>query len=258
MSNIMPMSHSSNVVVGISAARRNGKTADAKPAMTSEEMAAAVGQYMVDPKEVANAKHVAEQEKKAKDEALEMKLADERHKELQEAQDQGEQAAASMEKVIKLSQDLVRLQFEYKKAAPDEKEAIKAKALATGVLQLEAINRLLEPIKASKSTALGRLKSVWEFEGPDITALLKERKVPKVQLELDLATQRSKLDILHGMCEANGAARTATNMKPEPDEKEKPKRKATGKDAAANQGDDDREDEVEAETPAKKARRARA
>lgn len=205
----------SNVVVGISAARR-GKAAEpaAAPRKTSGDIAADVAQFMSDPKEVANAKHVAAEEKKAKDEAMERKLADERHKELQEAQDQGEQAAASMEKVIRLSQELVRLQFEYKKAAPEEKENIKAKALATYVLQAEAINRLLEPIKASKSTALGRMKSVWEFDSTDLTALLKERKVPKVQLELDLATHRSKMDIMHGMCEANGAARTETNLKP--------------------------------------------
>lgn len=240
-----PSAAASNVVVGISSARR-GKSTE-RPAMSSEEVRDTVAQFMIDPQEVANRKAAMSEEQKQKDEALERKLADERHKELLAAQDQAEEASASMQNVMKLAQETVRLQFEYKKAAPNEKEAIKAKALATVVLQLEAIERLLSPIKASKSTALGRLKSVWEFDGTDITALLKERKKPKVQLELDLAAQRSKLDILHGMCESNGAARTESNLKP---------KKASGKDAAANQGEDDGLDD-EDDAPVADKRRAR-
>lgn len=120
------------------------------------------------------------------------------------------------------------MQFEFKKAAPNEREAIRGKALATYVLLIETIGQIMEPIKASKSSATGRMKGVWEFESVGLTALLKERKMPKVQFELELGTKRSELDSWHKLCEDNGAPRVQSNAK-----------KTSGKDAAANQGDDD-------------------
>lgn len=229
---VVPM-HKRNTVAAVSA----GKAKAEKPKMTSAEVLDTVAAHMVDPKDVANkkAKIAAEQEaeKKAKDAKLEQKLADERHKQLQEAQDQGKEATDLMAKVVEYSQEIARMQFEYKQAAPEAKEKIKAKALAVGVLQLEAIEQLLAPVKASKTTLMGRLKSVWELDGTAVNAVVKERKKPKLQFDLDLGLERNNLDMLHRMCEENGAPRITSNVK-----------KKAGKDKAANQGED-AEDEGE-------------
>ena len=188
--------------------------------MSHEDVRDTIAAVMIDPQDVANRKAAAAEEQRLKDEAMEVKLENERHKDLQDAQDRGEKAASLFEKAITLEQDLVRLQFDFKKAAPQEREAIRGKALAKYVLLAETIAQIMQPIKASKSSATGRMKGVWEFESVGLTSLLKERQKPKVQFELELGTKRSELDSWHILCEKYGAPRMHSNERDEDEEEE--------------------------------------
>lgn len=194
---------------------------------TSAEFAKDVESIMPDPAKVAAKKAEAADEAKLKQDALDQKAEDAKRIELQKAKENGEQANALSETVVNLSQDLVRMQFQFKKAGPEEQKKIKAESLAKGVLLLETIEKAQAPLKASKSSMLGRMKSVFEWDPSDLHALVKERKKPKLQLELELGTTRSRLDSMHLIVEANGAPRIGDDKVVKPDFKAK----AAGSDA---------------------------
>lgn len=168
----------------------------------------------------AKAKANSDEDEKKKQAVLDQKNEDEKRKLLLEAEEQGKKANSLAESVVKLSQELIRIQFAFKKAGPQEQEKLKNEALAIGVRCLENIEAALSPLKSAKTGLLGRLKGTFEWESPDIHALIKERKKPREQFELDLGLQRSKMDLMHRTCEENGAPRVTREPKAKSQEKD--------------------------------------
>lgn len=205
------------VITGGKATSAAEKKPAPKGTVTKDEFGAQVEKALTNG---AKAKAAADDDKKKQQEALDRKNDEEQRKLMQEAEEQGKQANSLTESVVKLNQELLRIQFAYKKAGPEEQKKLKDQALAIGVRCLENIEAALAPLKASKTGLLGRLKGTFEWESPTIHALIKERKKPREQFELDLGLKRSELDVMHRICEENGTPRRKMDPKAKSQEKD--------------------------------------
>lgn len=108
----------------------------------------------------------------------------------------------------KYSQALVRGQSKFRAATdPDKKVEASERALADGVRAIENADAAAYALKATAKDVLTRLHHTFGYDRMRLRQLIKERRVPKGQLELDLKTERTELDKLHVTCEKMGAPR---------------------------------------------------
>lgn len=119
-----------------------------------------------------------------------------------------EKAAAFSKAFMQKSQDVVRMQAQFNNSNDkDDREDIKNRVLASGILALEDIDAALATLRSARADILTRLNSTFDWARKDVNQVVKERQFPKAQFELELNLNRNLVDSMHRACESNGAPR---------------------------------------------------
>jgi len=133
----------------------------------------------------------------------------EQHKDMDTAQQRCDKVEAAAKALAQAACQVIKAQLENKlEGTENGRQIIGEKALTDAVRSLELIADAMKQLKSVENDVLTRLLASWEFNKRDVRQVVKERRHPKAQFELELNLNRSLIDGYHSTIEKNGLART--------------------------------------------------